>query len=1129
MTSIRYQVGGALLQDVSSYVTRDSDRQLFEALKAGEFCYVLNSRQMGKSSLMVRTLAQLQEAGWKGIILDFSAKDTQSDQPSFWYNGIINQLNNHFKLLDRGDFRTWLKERDFISPVERLGEFIEMVLLPGIIEPIIIFVDEIDSTLGLPFTDDFFALIRACYNRRAEKPDYKRLTFALLGVAAPSELIGDTKRTPFNIGKSIDLSGFTLAEAQPLAAGLAEKSENPQAVLEAILYWTGGQPFLSQRLCQLVADANDHITAGSEASFVEGLVRSRLIENWESQDQQSHLKTIRDRVIKNEQKAGYLLELYRQTRQAGSLPVQNRPEEQELQLSGLVVKREGNLQVYNPIYTEVFNESWIDGELAKLRPYAESFRAWVISGKTDKSRLLRGDALEEAEQWAKEKNPSAEDQDFLSESRIQEREEEFAVKKREGELERERQDKEAAEERAKKAEEAKQILAAANDEAKNRLQQAITEGEEKRQQAIHEGEEKRQQAIHEGQKKLKQAISEGEEKRQQAITEGDEKRQQAIDEGQKKRKQITIVGAIILFFALIVAGFFSWKASEQKIEADKQIEIARKATEKARKATEKATQEETKVKGLSNQLESQRIELAKVTNEAVEKQKQADRAKKDAEAADEKAKEAEKVAQKAQGDLTKTQAEKEKLSKEAIHLQEEANRLKGVAKQAEENSRTAKIAEKRANQLKEKAVQAEAKARQAESEVQESLEKTNKALKEIKSLSKLAAELRKKGDIEASNELSTRVTSSVLIEDYELKRIWLLAAKAQANQSLLNLNLDMQEALEGELKGLPELLSRQGGLKLNLLDRQKKLQRELNLNLDEQKELQRDKQELVENFKQSLDSLKKIPSKNNQEIFNQVRVFAYFTAGQLLKNTEYSQSAYDQLKSSKFDLYDSYTINDILIEKDIESIHRNLLNLVQVNSPQQTEIRTSLKNHLLAELDHLMKQGKWQESNEKNSDFLLFIANREEEGETFLTPEDIKELSCNDLNKLDRLWFKNSNGIYGFNVQKEIYLEQGDSLAQNLIIVEYGTAVITGLDKEEWKKFQDTVGWRDGDLQNIGEDIDYNNQKYKNTNKTPKGQLQSPRNIFQVSYGNSSIRSVPYPLFLQRFLDCNRNRKSDDL
>ncbi len=443
--AFRYQVGGALLQDVPSYVTRESDRQLFEALKAGEFCYVLNSRQMGKSSLMVRTLAQLQAEGWKGIILDFSAKGSQSDRPNLWYNGIINDLNKDFQLLERKNFLKWLKERDYIAPVERLGEFIETVLLPGIIQPIAIFVDEIDSTLGLPFTDDFFALIRACYNKRAEKPDYKRLTFALLGVAAPSDLIGDTKRTPFNIGKGINLSGFTLAEAQPLAEGLAEKSANPQAVLKEILYWTGGQPFLSQRLCQLVADSRDNLVAGSEASVVERLVRSHLIENWESQDQQSHLKTISERILDNERKAAYLLELYRQTRQAGSLPVQNRPEEQELQLSGIVVKRNGSLQIYNPIYEAVFDESWIDAELGKLRPYAENFRAWVLSGKTDKSRLLRGDALKEAEQWAREKNPSGEDRDFLSASRTQEREEEIIVKEREAELERERKNKELAE------------------------------------------------------------------------------------------------------------------------------------------------------------------------------------------------------------------------------------------------------------------------------------------------------------------------------------------------------------------------------------------------------------------------------------------------------------------------------------------------------------------------------------------------------------------------------------------------------------------------------------------------------------------------------------------------------------
>jgi hypothetical protein len=56
------------------------------------------------------------------------------------------------------------------------------------------------------------------------------------------------------------------------------------------LAWTGGQPFLTQKLCQLVLDAESLIPSGEEKLWIENLVRSHIIESWESQDEPEHLR-----------------------------------------------------------------------------------------------------------------------------------------------------------------------------------------------------------------------------------------------------------------------------------------------------------------------------------------------------------------------------------------------------------------------------------------------------------------------------------------------------------------------------------------------------------------------------------------------------------------------------------------------------------------------------------------------------------------------------------------------------------------------------------------------------------------------------------------------------------------------
>lgn len=455
MSGFDYQVGGSLDSDAPSYVTRYADTVFYETLKAGRFCYVLNSRQMGKSSLRVRVMQRLQAEGIVCVFIDLTGMGTQDVTPEKWYAGIVQCLVSSCQIHHAIDWRAWWREhRDLLSPVQRLGLFIEEVVLVQVQRRIVIFVDEIDRVLSQSFSlDDFFGLIR-CF--AVQEKLGGRVTFALLGVATPSNLIQDKSRTPFNIGQAIELRGFQLDEAQRLTEGFIGKFEHPERVMREILHWTGGQPFLTQRLCRLVLlsyETKWRISPipYSAAECVEQVVKSLIVENWEAQDDPEHLQTIQNRILRCDHRSGRLLEMYQRILHDREIVADSSPEQMELRLSGLVVERQGQLIAHNRIYQDVFNAAWVERKLAELRPYAQEIAAWSAVNGQDDQFLLRGQMLQNTLAWALGKSLGDADYQYIVASQ------EFAKRQAQSDL--------------ASATRASQILASARQEAKQEIRQ----------------------------------------------------------------------------------------------------------------------------------------------------------------------------------------------------------------------------------------------------------------------------------------------------------------------------------------------------------------------------------------------------------------------------------------------------------------------------------------------------------------------------------------------------------------------------------------------------------------------------------------------------------------------------------
>ncbi len=345
---------GTLQSDSPSYVERRSDREVFDGLRRGDLCYVLTSRQMGKSSLMVRTSGKLRECGASVVLLDLTALGFNVTLEQ-WYDGMLTRVGRQLQLEDELEDH-WMK-RGRLSPVQRFFSALREVALGRHNRQLVVFVDELDIVRSLPFsTDEFFAAIRECYNRRAEDSEFKRLAFCLLGVATPADLVRDAHATPFNIGTRIELADFAREEATPLEDGLGRDKATSRKLLDRVFHWTGGHPYLTQRFCRAIEQDKSF----SLWSDIDALAE-RLFLSAKAREEDDNLVFVRRWMTANEEFKPRLLKLYDQALRGPRILTDDAPAAvlNVLRLSGIVRFSESAIEVRNRIYAQVFDAEWV--------------------------------------------------------------------------------------------------------------------------------------------------------------------------------------------------------------------------------------------------------------------------------------------------------------------------------------------------------------------------------------------------------------------------------------------------------------------------------------------------------------------------------------------------------------------------------------------------------------------------------------------------------------------------------------------------------------------------------------------------------------------------------------------------
>lgn len=240
---------GTMNPESAFYVERPADDIALSTIaRQGVTITIKAPRQMGKSSLLMRTIDAAAKGGKRVAFLDFQLFDRDAlDDADTFFQQFCYWLTDELEMDDQIE-RYWQMP---LGNSQRTTRYVGRYLLQTLKSPLLVAMDEVETIFDTEFRSDFFGMLRSWHNQRRPGAIWRNLDLALVTSTEPYQFISNLNQSPFNVGEVIELTDFSPEQVADL--NRRHKSLLTVNQEQQLFNLLNGHPYLTRRALYLIA------------------------------------------------------------------------------------------------------------------------------------------------------------------------------------------------------------------------------------------------------------------------------------------------------------------------------------------------------------------------------------------------------------------------------------------------------------------------------------------------------------------------------------------------------------------------------------------------------------------------------------------------------------------------------------------------------------------------------------------------------------------------------------------------------------------------------------------------------------------------------------------------------------